>query len=53
MKEHSFPVIDRFGVFPYYYNPINPPELGVIARITSEGDLLLKGSLIEDNYGGT
>lgn len=50
MKEHSFPVRDRFGVFPYYHNPINPPNVGAVARITSDGKLLLKGSL-EINFG--
>lgn len=49
MKQHSFPVIDRFGVFPYYHNPINPPNIGAVARITSDGKLLLKGSLEIDS----
>ena len=53
IKQYSSMLPNTYGVFPYYYNPINPPEPGVIARITSEGDLLLKGSLIENNYGDT
>ena len=53
IKQYSTILPNTYGVFPYYYNPINPPETGVIARITSEGDLLLKGELIKNNYTKT
>jgi subtilase family serine protease len=48
IKQYSSMLPNTYGVFPYYYNPINPPEPGIIARITSEGDLLLKGSVIKN-----